>query len=262
MIHHPNTNTFLHRIMSGPPIIKLFLMVTSYLVFFTCPWNNANVKIYIILVKILLNLIFESVLVGSLFLISIGFKIARSDISMFNFAVMLSIMLFNYLVIFVLIVFNEFYSIGTILYTTINFILMIYLTLNIVNVLSKLDMFRRVAQNSRYPSQAIEIKTRIMKQAMIVIFIFFFLEVFYHGILAVFRIPSTREGNRNFFMCHEITDFIIVTCLLYIVRTREYIPYYGIINIDNEIGIDSDLEMQHLNKGEILSFSIDLLDKE
>jgi hypothetical protein len=88
--HYPNTMTVLHRILSVPPVVKLFLMAGNYMTFYFCPWENANIKIYLILLKILLNLIFESILIASLFLIATGFKIARSNISMNNFIVMLS----------------------------------------------------------------------------------------------------------------------------------------------------------------------------
>ena len=90
LVHYPNTMTVMHRLLSVPPCVKFFLMVLNYLMFFTCPWKMPNLKIYIILLKILLNLVFESMLLGSLFLISMGFKIARTNISMQNFVVMLS----------------------------------------------------------------------------------------------------------------------------------------------------------------------------
>lgn len=250
--------TVLHRLMSVPPTVKFFLMVVNYLMFFTCPWKNANLKIYIILFKILLNLIFESMLIGTLFLISIGFKIARSNVSMRNFVIMLSAMLLNYLVIFILLVFNEFYSIGTILYTLINIGFLVYMTLNSIEVIEKLQRFQRVARNNRYPEQALQLKLKIMKVCMIFVIAFFGFEIFYHGLLSIFSVPTTRYQERYFFVCHEITDLLIMCGLMYILRTREYIPYYGIINLDNEQGANHDLEMQRMRDAEVLNFKISL----
>lgn len=44
---------------------------------------------YLILAKILLNLVFESILVGAFFLIAFGYMIATSNISVKNFIIML-----------------------------------------------------------------------------------------------------------------------------------------------------------------------------
>ena len=131
--------------------------------FFTCPWNNPTIKIYIILIKILLNLVFESMLIGSLFLIAMGFKIARNNVSLKDFVIMLSSMLLNYLVIFILLVFNEIYGIGTILYTIINIGFLVFLTITSLNVISKLKSLQRISANNRYPEEAVNIKLSIMK---------------------------------------------------------------------------------------------------
>lgn len=90
IVHYPNTMTVLHRLLTVPPVVKVLLMLSNYLMFLFCPWKNANIKIYLILIKILLNLVFESILIGTFFLIAMGFKIARSNISMKNFIIMLS----------------------------------------------------------------------------------------------------------------------------------------------------------------------------
>eukprot|EP00344_Euplotes_crassus_P001547 CAMPEP_0197018752 /NCGR_PEP_ID=MMETSP1380-20130617/80285_1 /TAXON_ID=5936 /ORGANISM="Euplotes crassus, Strain CT5" /LENGTH=189 /DNA_ID=CAMNT_0042446027 /DNA_START=1007 /DNA_END=1576 /DNA_ORIENTATION=+ len=135
------------------------------------------------------------------------------------------------------------------------------MTLNSCNVVEKLQMFQRVARNNRYPEQAINIKLKIMKQSAMVIVAFFLFEILYHGVFSILGIPSSRTGDQVFFICHEVTDFVIMSAMLYILRTREYIPYYGIINLDNEYGMNEDVEMQHIREGEVLTFNI-LIDKD
>lgn len=75
--HYPNTMTVLHRLLSVPPVVKFILMVANFYMFYLCPWKNIDLKIYVILVKILLNLIYESITVGIFFLIAMGYKIAK-----------------------------------------------------------------------------------------------------------------------------------------------------------------------------------------
>lgn len=115
--HYPRTMTVLHRLLTVPLALKLTLMVSNYCMFYLCPWYSGNLRMYIILAKILLNLIFETILVGVFFLVSFGFKIAKNNISVRNFVTMLVGMLANYLVVFILMVFNEFIGFGIILYT-------------------------------------------------------------------------------------------------------------------------------------------------
>jgi hypothetical protein len=129
VFHYPNTMTVLHRLMSIPPVAKLVLIFANYLMYTFCPWKNVSIKNYIILVKVLLTLIFESMLIGTFFLIAMGYKIAKSNISLRNFGIMITAMLSNYLVVFIFLVFNEFYSIGTLLYNILNisFFIFVYI---------------------------------------------------------------------------------------------------------------------------------------
>lgn len=79
---------------------------------------------------------------------------------------MLTAMLVNYLTIFVLLVFNEFYGIGTILYTCINIVFMVYLTVTAVGIIEKLQHMLIMARNHEYPAQAVKIKLSIMKMSI------------------------------------------------------------------------------------------------
>lgn len=90
VVHYPNTMTVLHRLLTIPPVLKVMLMATNYMMFYLCPWKNANLRIYIILIRILINLVLESMLIGIFFLISMGFKIAKSNVSIRNFVIMLT----------------------------------------------------------------------------------------------------------------------------------------------------------------------------
>ena len=71
------------------------------------------------------------------------------------------------------------------------------------------------------------------------------------------NIPSTRSGERYFYIFHEYTDLIILAFLLYVLRTRAYIPYYGVINLDTEDNMNNDVELQNMKEAESLIFKID-----
>lgn len=165
-------------------------------------------------------------------------------------------MLTNYLVIFILLVFNEFYSIGTILYTLVNITFLVFLTITSFGVIGKLKYLQRVAINNRFPQNAVNMKLSLMTRSTVLIMVFFSLEIFYHGFLGVFGIPTSHVGERYFYLFHETTDFILISLLMYTLRTREYIPYYGIINLDNEEQ-EEEVEFQRMNDAETLSVVLD-----
>ena len=178
--HYPNTMTVLHRMLTVPPFVKFLLVFTNYYFFYLCPWKSISVKAYVILIKVLLNLIFESILVGVFFLIAMGYKIAKSNVTNKEFGIMLGGMMTNYISIFILMVFNEFYSIGTILYTGVNILFLIYLSANGISIIMRLMNILDLSQNQRYPEQAIKEKLSMMTKSIAVISLFFSLEIFYH----------------------------------------------------------------------------------
>jgi hypothetical protein len=165
-------------------------------------------------------------------------------------------MLVNYLVIFVLLVFNEFYSIGTILYTLVNTAFLVYLTIISYDVIKKLRNFQSVAINNRYPQNAVNMKLSLMKKSTVLIIAFFGLEIFYHGVLGIFGIPNSHVTETYLYSVHEITDFVIISLLMFTLRTREYIPYYGVINVDSEQA-DEDVEFQRINDAVTLTVNLD-----
>ena len=256
LYHYPRTMTVLHRLLTIPPLVKLTLMMTNYSMLYLCPWYNGNVKMYIILAKILLNLIFETILIGSFFLVAYGFKIARNSITMKSFTIMLVCMLVNYLVIFILMIFNEFGNIGTVLYTWLNISFLIFLTVTGLENIEKLQAIRDNAINNRQPEMAINIKISMMSKSIIVIASFFILEIFYHGVLGIFGVPSTRYQEKMFYIFHESTDWIILISLLFILKTQDYIPYFGIINLDEENIGYNEVEFQQFNDVETLTWAI------
>ena len=128
--HYPQTVTILHRLLTIPPSLKLLLMISNYMIYWLCPWDTPGVKMYLILAKILLNLISESIFVGILFSIIFGYRLVRSTLPVKYFVVMLVAMLSNYLVIFILMVFDQFHRIGTILYSILNVIFLVFSAIN------------------------------------------------------------------------------------------------------------------------------------
>ena len=56
--------------------------------------------------------------------------------------------------------------------------------------------------------------------------------------------PRSLKGEEVFYIFHETTDFLLLTFLLYTLRTREYIPYFGVINLDNDNLDNSQIEDQ------------------
>lgn len=256
IVHYPNTMTVLHRLMSIPPVAKFILIFANYLMYSFCPWKNVSIKNYIILVKVLLTLVFESVLIGTFFLIAMGYKIARSNISLRNFGIMITAMLSNYLVVFIFLVFNEFYSIGTLLYNMLNISFFIFVYISGGTIVSKLRYMQQIAANFQYPQRAISVKISLMSRSVILICLFFLLEVFYHGVLYCLGVPSTLKESQGFFVIHESTDFLILASLMFILKTQEYIPYYGVINLDDNSSDTEELEMQRINEVETLNFEV------
>lgn len=165
-------------------------------------------------------------------------------------------MLVNYLVIFVLLVFNEFYSIGTIMYTTINIAFLLFLTMTSMDIIKKLKRMLAIARNQRYPERALKVKIELMTRSMALIAIFFVLEIIYHGVLSFIGIPSNRNDESMFYIFHETTDFIIIAILLYVLKTQEYIPYFGVLNLDAENPEQEEIEFQRFNDVETLNFQV------
>lgn len=93
---------------------------------------------------------------------------------------------------------------------------------------------------------------------MVVIGLFFSLEIFYHGILKIFGFPYSRETEEMFYIFHECTDALLLGYLLYTLRTRDYIPYYGIVNLDNNNleNNPNDIEMGYVNRAETLEYIV------
>ena len=180
--HYPHTVTIVQRMMTIPPSFKFVLMFGNYLLFSLCPWENPNIKMYLILCKILLNLISESLLVGFLFSITFGFKIVRRDLSVKYFVTLLVWMLMNYLVIFILMVFDQYHKIGTILYSILNSIFVIISTAASADTICRL---KTITSNTREIQRVISEKTNVSIQTGLLIIMFYMLEVFYHGILAL-----------------------------------------------------------------------------
>lgn len=199
VVHYPSTMTSLHRLLSIPPVAKLVLMAVNYLLYTACPWRYLNLKIYLILFKILLNLVFESVLVGTFLLIAMGYKIAKSNVSIRNFVVMMTAMLANYMIVFILMIFNEFYAIGTILYTCLNIALLVYVAVVGFDIVDKLKGMRHFAENNQFPQRALFVKIQLMQRSVVLICAFFILEIFYHGVLHILDIPTSKWGDQMFY---------------------------------------------------------------
>ena len=254
--HYPRTMTVLHKLLTVPLILKLILMMTNYGMLYLWPWYSGNLKMYIILAKILLNLIFETILIGAFFLIAFGFKIARNNISVRSFITMLVGMLANYLVIFILMVFNEFIGIGTILYTWLNICFLVFLSVTSLEIIEKLQVMRDNAINNRQPEAAVNLKISMMYKSIAIIVTFFTLEIFYHGVLGVFGVPSTRYQEKMFYIVHESTDWLLLVSLMFILRAKDYIPYFGIINLDEENVGYNEVEFQQFNDVETLTWAV------
>lgn len=227
--HYPHTVSVVQRMMAVPPSMKFVLMFGNYLLFSMCPWENPNIKMYVILFKILLNLISESLLVGFLFSIIFGFKIVRNDLPVRYFVTLLVSMLMNYIVIFVLMVFDQYYRIGTILYSTLNFWFMMISWITWIITFCRL---KALNSNTREIQQVISEKMTITIQTGILITCFYMFEVVYHGVLAYLGIPVTRYEETTFYMFHESTDCVIIIGLMFSLRAREYIPYFRVVNFD------------------------------
>lgn len=254
--HYPRTMTVLHKLLTVPLVLKLILMMTNYGMLYLWPWYSGNLKMYIILAKILLNLIFETILIGAFFLIAFGFKIARNNISVRSFITMLVGMLANYLVIFILMVFNEFIGIGTILYTWLNICFLVFLSVTSLEIIEKLQVMRDNAINNRQPEAAVNLKISMMYKSIAIIATFFTLEIFYHGVLGVFGVPSTRYQEKMFYIVHESTDWLLLVLLMFILRAKDYIPYFGIINLDEENVGYNEVEFQQFNDVETLTWAV------
>lgn len=133
----------------------------------------------------------------------------------------------NYLFVFILMVFNEFFVIGTTLYSILNSIFLVFLAYSSIEIICRLRSLREQAVRDGNPERAINVKISLMTKSMTVIIVFFILELFYHGVLGAMDIPSTRWEEQMFYISHETTDFILITILLFVLRTQDFIPYFG-----------------------------------
>jgi hypothetical protein len=115
---------------------------------------------------------------------------------------------------------------------------------------------QEIAANFQYPQRAISVKISLMSRSVILICLFFLLEVFYHGVLYCLGFPSTIRESQAFFVVHESTDFLILTSLMYILKTQEYIPYYGVINLDDNSSDIEEVEMQRIDEIETINFDV------
>jgi hypothetical protein len=184
-----------------------------------------------------------------------GFKIARQNLSIREFGITMAAMLVYYFTIFVLLVFNDIFQVGSFLYNIVNFIFLIICAKYSVQIIVKLKTILAVARNMQNPERAIRAKLRIMKLSTTIIILFFLLEITYHGVLRIFNFPHTFTQDNIFFLVHESTDCAIILLLLYIMRAKDYIPYYGVINVDsNIIEEDDEIEFQRLQNVKMYEF--------
>jgi hypothetical protein len=124
LYHHfmkrSTTRTMLHKILISLPILRLLYTIMNYFFFKICPWENFMTDTYIKLMRIILNLLYQSLLVGTMVLAAQGFKIARRDITRVGLVNVLVAMVVDYFVVFIFFFFSSGLNFGTIIYLFVN----------------------------------------------------------------------------------------------------------------------------------------------
>lgn len=107
MGYHWRTRTLFHKLIAVLPVLKIGYLLISIKEIEYCPISDTN-RYFFLTLKIIPNLLLQSLISGCIILACLGFKIVRKDLTKPQIATVLTCMIMTYFSVFIYSFVHEF----------------------------------------------------------------------------------------------------------------------------------------------------------
>lgn len=251
MFKHPSETTVLHKIMAVPPILKLIECLMYYLLSADCPWTNYPYFSYLILNRMLVCLVSESVLIGMCFLISFGYKIARSNITRRNISVLMSSIVANYILLFICNVVQVYHFAHWIILAILNTSYLMLVFHNINGVIQNLKKLKRLTYHNIIHENIDDKISSMMTCNQVLIVYFSWRSV--TSLTQMVVAPNSPDAISIIIFFQEAVTIILFFTLMSTLKTRKLHRVYHLIDIDMIPELDFEFSMKRRSLPKIKS---------
>jgi len=193
---------------------------------------------YLLMAKISLSTIYQTIFLALLLLIAKGWTIVRNSLSRNEATGVTMLMAAVYLTDSAYYVSGSMAAIEIfvevlliIMYLVLLFIITRLCIFNIRILKIQLNLMRENGVTILVP--AVKQKLLIMAEYMVVAVCYFLFEIIVHGIIQ-FAVQQTEDVQRFIMIFHEMFDFFVIFMLLLILRAKKYAAYFSLSLLESQ----------------------------